>query len=157
MTKRRTAAQRETMEYLSNPGPAKPGQSLTPWKVVVQLIEPYYLGVFFRTQRERHLTELRERADGGLIDRHIEAGDILIFDLTKTAPDDGAIVFVRDDDGTALARVLRRTPTGVEFHPAAPGYPVLTGARQVYGTLAGVVRAYDREDADAAEGDDSAD
>jgi len=141
---------------LSDPGPAKPGRALTVWKVVVQLIEPYYLGVFFRTQRERHLTNMPDRADGGLTGRHIAAGDILLFDLTKTAPDDGAIVYVRDDDGTDLARVLRRTPTGVEFHPAAPGYPVLTGARQVYGTLAGVVRAYDCEEDDAAEGDEAA-
>jgi len=132
-------------------GPAAPGQSLSPYTLSVSLHEPYYLSVTFRTQEQR-LFAAAERADDTLAAHDIVAGDVLIFDRRKTEPTDGAIVHLRDREPPV--RVARVTQAGVEYH--LPGHPPLTGSETVYGTLAGVVRHYGGEEADAAEGDDSA-
>ena len=131
--------------------PAEPGRSLSPYSLSVSLHEPFYLAVTFRTQEQR-LFAATERADETLAAHHIVAGDLLIFDRLKTEPTDGAIVHLLDREPPV--RVARVTPTGISYH--LPGYPVLTGSETVYGTLAGVVRHYGGEEADAAEGDDSA-
>jgi len=65
-----------------------------------------------------------------------------LFDRKKTEPRDGAIVLVRDGN-RYVARVARRAEGGLVF--CAEGHPTLTGARRVYGTLAGLVRAYEAE------------
>jgi len=131
------------LDWLTDPGTPEPGRSLTPYRISTKLVKPYYLSVLFRTQDEC-LFAMHDAADNSLAAYHICAGDILIFDHTRTEARDGAIVLVRDGN-TYVARVARRTEGGLVF--CAAGHPTLTGARRVYGTLAGLVRSYE---ADAA-------
>ena len=131
------------LDWLTDPGTPEPGRALTPYRISTKLVKPYYLSVLFRTQDEC-LFAHREEADDGLAACHICAGDILVFDRTKTEARDGAIVLVRDGN-TYVARVARRTEGGLVF--CAEGQPTLTGTRRVYGTLAGLVRSYEAEEA----------
>jgi len=133
------------LDWLTDRGTPEPGRSLTPYRISTKFVRPYYLSVLFRTQDEC-LFAMHEEADDSLRDHHICAGDILIFDRKKTEAPDGAIVLVRDGN-TYVARVARRTEGGLVFHAA--GHPALTGARRVYGTLAGLVRAYEADDTSA--------
>ena len=130
------------MDWLTDPGTPEPGRVLTPYRITARFIKPYYLSVLFRTQDEC-LFAMHDAADDSLAACHISAGDILVFDRTKTAPRDGAIVLVRDGK-RGVARVARHTAGGLVF--CAEGHPTLTGARRVYGTLAGLVRAYEAEE-----------
>ena len=131
------------LDWLTDRGTPEPGRSLTPYRISTKLFKPYYLSVLFRTQDEC-LFAMHDAADDSLAACHICAGDILIFDHTKTEARDGAIVLVRDGN-TYVARVARRAEGGLVF--CAEGHPTLTGARRVYGTLAGLVRAYEAEEA----------
>jgi len=131
------------LDWLTDPGTPEPGRSLTPYRITTKLLKPYYLAVLFRTQDEC-LLAMHDAADDSLRDHHICAGDILVFDRTKTEARDGAIVLVRDGN-TYVARVACRTGGGLVF--CAAGHPTLTGARRVYGTLAGLVRAYEADEA----------
>jgi len=137
------------LDWLTDRGTPEPGRSLTPYRISTKLFKPYYLSVLFRTQ-DVCLFAMHDAADDSLRDHHICAGDILIFDHTKTEARDGAIVLVRDGN-RYVARVARRTEGGLVF--CAEGHPTLTGVRRIYGTLAGLARAYD---ADAAPHEDAA-
>ncbi len=119
-----------------------PLESLSIDSSMVRLMAPYCVTIsFFSTTQ--HLNDNRGETDGGLIGRNILPQDILIFDQTRTTPLDGAIMQVQDGRGW-IARVCHILADGaVEFHAAAEGFPILTGARKIYGTLAAVVRATD--------------
>jgi len=119
-----------------------PLESLTFDSCMTRLIAPYCVTVSFFSITDRLLVGRGEQ-DDSLTGRSIIAHDLLIFDEQKTAPLDGAIVLVQDGR-EFVARVCHILADGaVEFHAAAEGYPILTGARKIYGTLAVVVRATD--------------
>ncbi len=121
---------------------ALPLESLTFDSGMTCLIAPYCVTLaFFSTTRE----VLVGRGDPGdsLAGRSIRPGDALLFDHSRTAPQDDAIMLV-EDGREFVARVCRVLADGtVEFRAAAEGYPILTGERRVWGTLAAVVRATD--------------
>ncbi len=119
-----------------------PTASLTFDQTMTRLVAPYALCVtFFATTRE--LVDNRHETDASLTGRGIHPGDLLIFDRSRTTPDDGAIMLVQDGREW-VSRVCKVLAAGwVEFHAAAAGYPVLSGERQIYGTLAAVLRCTD--------------
>jgi len=119
-----------------------PLESLTLDSCMTRMIAPYCVTLaFFSTTREL----LVGRGDPGdsLAGRSILPADALLFDHSRTTPQDDAIMLV-EDGREFVARVCRVLADGtVEFRAAAEGYPILTGARRIYGTLAAVVRATD--------------
>lgn len=119
-----------------------PTASLTFDQTMTRIVAPYALCVtFFATTRE--LLDNRHETDASLTGRGIHPGDLLIFDRSRTSPDDDAIMLVRDGR-TWVPRVCKVLGAGfVEFHAAAAGYPILSGERSIYGTLAAVLRCTD--------------
>jgi hypothetical protein len=119
-----------------------PTDSLTFDQTMTRLVAPYALCVtFFTTTRE--LLDNRHETDASLTGRGIYPGDLLIFDKSRTTPDDDAIMLVGDGRGW-VARVCKVLAPGfAEFHAAAEGYPVLNGERRIWGTLAAVLRCTD--------------
>lgn len=121
-----------------------PLASLTFDRCMTRIIAPYCVTLaFFSTTRE----VLVGRGDPGdsLAGRSILPGDALLFDHSRTTPQDDAIMLV-EDGREFVARVCHVLTDGsVEYHAdtAAEGYPILTGERRVWGTLAAVVRATD--------------
>lgn len=125
-----------------------PLASLTIDHATVRLDEPYFVGVAFFANGHYLNTNRREQGDA-LIGRNIVPDDLLIFDYDRTTPEDGVIMLV-EDGREFVARVCRVLGAGfVEFHAAAPGYPILSGERKIYGTLAAVIRTTDGRDAAA--------
>ena len=119
-----------------------PLESLTIDSSMVRLMAQYCvtISLFSTTQ---HLNDNRGETDGALVGRGILPGDILIFDRSRTAPLDGAVMLIQEGKEW-MARVCHILADGaVEFHAAAEGFPILTGERRIYGTLAAVVRATD--------------
>lgn len=128
--------------------------SLTLDNIRVSLVAPYYAAVAFFSTTQR-LNSLSDHQDDGLIGRHILPGDLLLFDMGRTTPEDGAVMWVEDTHPAYVARVCRVLPDGrVEFHAAAPGFPVLAGERRIVGTLAAVVRATDGKPGEGTDGRD---
>jgi hypothetical protein len=119
-----------------------PLASLTFERVSIRIDPPYYLAVVLKSSGH-YLNTHSRLTDDSLGGRHILPGDLLIFDYDRTTPEDGVIMLVQDG-AEYVARVCRVLADGrVEFHPAAPGYPILNGERRISGTLAAVVRATD--------------
>jgi hypothetical protein len=119
-----------------------PTDSLTFDQTMVRLVAPYAVCVtFFSTTRK--LADNRFETDSSLTGRGILPGDLLIFDCSRTTPEDDAIMLVRDGR-ERVSRICKVLADGfVEFHAAAAGYPILNGEREIVGTLAAVVRATD--------------
>ena len=136
--------------WANDPGPNPDGAALRPWKISRSLCVPYHFAIISTTARESRLTNLPDRADGGLTGRHIAAGDILLFDGSRET-NDGDVTMVEVAPKEWVARIYRRTPSGPEYHPDAPGFTVLRGQYRTWGVLVGVVRDYAREDDDVAE------
>ncbi len=136
--------------WATDPGPNPDGAALRPWKIQHALRVPYHFAIIYTTARASRLTNMPDRADGGLTARHIAAGDILLFE-GACEPNDGDITMVEVAPKEWLARIYRRTPSGPEYHPDAPGFPILRGQYRTWGVLVGVVRDYAREDDDVAE------
>jgi len=118
-----------------------PLESLTIDSCVASLAAPYCLSILFFTTTVRFIE--RQQADDSLAGRAIRAEDVLIFDHTRTAPLDGAVQLLADGDGYRARICVVLADGTVEFHAAAAGFPILTGARRIYGTLAAGVRATD--------------
>ena len=127
--------------WANDPGPNPDGASLRPWKIQRSLCVPYHFAIIYTTARASRLTNMPDRADGGLTGRHIAAGDILLFDGSRE-PNDGDITMVEAAPKEWVARIYRRTPSGPEYHPDASGFTVLRGQYKTYGVLVGVVRDY---------------
>ncbi len=122
-----------------------PIDSLTLDNATISLEAPYAVALgFFSTGHPLGTWLMVEESLSG---RHIREGDVLIYDRERTAPEDDAIQLVAERTDEAqpriVARVCRLTEGGAEYHATVPGYPILNGERQVYGTLAAVVRATD--------------
>jgi len=122
-----------------------PVRSLTLDTATIALEAPYAVALrFFSTG---HPLSTWLMVEDSLSGRHIREGDVLIYDQARTAPEDDAIQLVaaRTDEARPgiVARVCRLTEGEAEYHATVPGYPILNGARQVYGTLAAVVRCTD--------------
>lgn len=126
-----------------------PLASLTLDTVDVRIGPPYCVGVRFFSTAHELLVGRRDHGDC-LVGRHILGDDVLIYDAGRTTPEDGAIMLVEDGQ-TWRPRVCRVLAAGVvEFHAAVAGYPILTGARRISGTLAAVIRVADGQDERAA-------
>jgi len=122
-----------------------PVESLTLDNVMIGVEAPYAVALrFFSTG---HPLSTWLMVEDSLSGRHIREGDALIYDRARTAPEDDAIQLVAENtDGATpwiVARVCRLTDGCPEYHATVPGYPILNGARKIYGTLAAVVRATD--------------
>ncbi len=123
--------------------PEATAASLSLDNIRVSLAAPYHAAVTFFSTTDR-LNTMRDLADDGLIGRGILPGDLLLFDCGRTAPEDGAIMWVEAAHPAYVARVCRVLADGrAEFRAAAPGFAVLSGERRIVGTLAAVVRATD--------------
>ncbi len=119
-----------------------PLESLTMDMCDIRIIAPYCVAIRFFSTTDQLLVG-RDNHGASLAGRHILPDDQLIYDGRRTAPEDGAIQWVQDS-GEWVPRVCHILADGaVEFHAAAEGYPILTGERRIYGTLAAVVRATD--------------
>jgi len=107
-----------------------------------RIIAPYCVTLRFFAQGHYLHPGRRDHGDA-LSGRHILPDDVLIFDRDRTTPEDDAIMLVKDG-GDWVPRVCKILADGfVEFHAAAPAYPILSGEREIVGTLAAVVRATD--------------
>lgn len=134
--------------WMADPGPNPPGESLRPWKISHSLIKPYHFAFIYTTHDNARITDMSDRADGGLIGRHIEPGDILLFDGSREAGE-GEIAMVEVAPGRWVARILRQGERGREYHPDAggdPAYPPLRGVYRTYGVLAAILRDFDLGD-----------
>ncbi len=138
---RRPAAERQH-PYMWADYEELPVASLALDHSTTRVVAPYALCVTFFSAA-RQLGDNRGATDASLTGRGILPGDLLIFDYARTTPEDDAIMLVQD--GRAwVPRVCKVLAEGwVEYHAAATGYPILSGERKVYGTLAAVVRATD--------------
>lgn len=120
------------------------------------LMEPYRVGIVLtppdegdrhdpdgsgRYSRLNRLIAARSLCDDSMGGADILPGDFLIYDGDRTTPTDGAIMWIQDGKDF-LPRIARVAGDVVEYHPAAPGYPVLSGERKVWGTVAALVRVY---------------
>jgi hypothetical protein len=122
---------------------ALPLESLTFDTIDTRIMAPYCVAIRFFSQGH-YLHAGRQDHGDSLAGRNILAGDLLIFDRDRTTPTDDAIMLVEDRHPAYVARVCRLLAPGfAEFHAAAPGYPILNGARRIVGTLAAVVRCTD--------------
>ncbi len=122
-----------------------PMRSLTLDTATIGLEAPYAVALrFFSTG---HPLSTWLVVEDSLSGRHIREGDVLIYDQARTTPEDDAIQLVAENtDGATpriVARVCRLVDGCPEYHATVPGYPILNGARKVYGTLAAVVRCTD--------------
>lgn len=122
-----------------------PLQSLTLDNATISLEAPYAVALrFFSTG---HPLGTWLMVEDSLSGRQIRAGDVLIYDQARTAPEDDAIQLVAERTDEAqpwiVARVCRLVAGYPEYHATVPGYPILNGERKVYGTLAAVVRCTD--------------
>ena len=118
-------------------------RSLSIDSIIMRLDPPHIAQLIFYSSGHR----LNEYAvtDDSLAARGILAGDAILYDLARKRPEDGAIMLVDEaiDPATAwpVLRVCRlRNGGSPEYHATVPGYPILSGERKVYGTLAAVVR-----------------
>ncbi len=117
-----------------------PLESLTLDSCDTRMIAPYCVAVRFFATTDRLLAGRGEQGDS-LTGRSILPGDLLIYDESRTTPEDGVIMLIRHGKEVAARVCVVLADGTVEFHAAAEGYPIFTGACRVYGTLAAVVRA----------------
>lgn len=113
--------------------------------IEVQFVKPHTMSICLRAEGDAcystRLLTPRNLADDSMVGADILPGDLLIYDGDRTAPIDGAIVFVQDGKDS-VPRIARVDGDTVEYHPAAEGYPILSGERKVWGTVAALVRVY---------------
>lgn len=76
--------------------------------------------------RIRELMTGRCLMDESMVGADILPGDLLLYDGHRTTPTDGAIMWVRDGEDY-VPRIARVDGDMVAYHPAAEGYPVLSG------------------------------